>query len=66
MSYVCACVRACVCVCVCVSSLPFGFESGLWDLIVLIPDRNPLSFTSIASLHTCLEEVTVPRATKLK
>ena len=28
----------CVCVCVCVS-FPFGFEPGMWDLIVLIPDQ---------------------------
>ena len=27
----------CVCVCACASS-PFGFEGGMWDLIVLIPD----------------------------
>ena len=24
--------------CMCVS-LPFGFESGMWDLIVLVPDH---------------------------
>ena len=28
----------CVCVCVCVI-FPFGFESGMWDLVVLIPDH---------------------------
>ena len=23
----------------CVSSFPFGFEGGMWDVIVLIPDH---------------------------
>ena len=31
--YQCVCV--CVCVCVC-ASFPFGFEGGMWDLIVLV------------------------------
>ena len=30
------CVCACVCVC---ASFPFGFEDGMLDLIVLIPDH---------------------------
>ena len=32
-----ACVRACVCVC---ASFLFGFEGGMWDLIVIVPDRD--------------------------
>ena len=31
-------VYQCVCVCVCIS-FPFGFESGVWDLVVLTPDH---------------------------
>ena len=30
--YVCVCVHVCVCV-----SFPFGFEGGMWKLIVLVP-----------------------------
>ena len=25
--------------CVCPSSFPFGIDGGMWDVIVLIPDR---------------------------
>ena len=38
------CVFACVCVCV---IFPFGFESGMWDLIVLIPDHCLLIYFSL-------------------
>ena len=34
-------------VCVC-ASFPFGFEGGMWDLIVVVPDHC-LFFTSIYS-----------------
>ena len=28
----------CVCVCVC-AFFPFGFEGGMWDVIVFVPDH---------------------------
>ena len=33
-------------------SLPFGFESGMWDVIVLIPDHC-LSIYFLISFLTC-------------
>ena len=30
--------RLVVCVCVC-ASFPFGYEGGMWDVIVLVPDH---------------------------
>ena len=30
--------RVCLSICVC-ASVPFGFEGGMWDLIVFIPNR---------------------------
>ena len=42
--------RSCFWLCVCVS-FPFGFEGGIWDLIVLIPDyylSSYFSYTSVA------------------
>ena len=45
-------VSLCVCVCVCVvcASFNFGFDGGMWDLIVVIFD-NCLSFCSHLSVY---------------
>ena len=45
----CVCVRACVCVCVCVCFL-FGFDGGMWDLIVLISDHCLSFYFSLTDL----------------
>ena len=45
--YACVCVRACVRACVCVC---FGFEGGMWDLIILVLDHC-LSFYLVKKSH---------------
>ena len=43
--------RLSVCVCV---SFPFGFEGGMWDLIVLIPDRCVSVYFATILFHLLL------------
>ena len=59
-------VYLCVCVCVCARALlsRFGFEGGMWDFIVLVPDhclsfyfavqfRNRIDSYFAQSIGTC-------------
>ena len=37
------------------TSFPFGFEGGMWDLIILVPDHFlSFYFASYAVLLTCI------------
>ena len=39
-------------ICVCIS-FPYGFEDGMWDLIVLVPDYCYLFIYLDRAVHVC-------------